>query len=177
MLNRSRQIVIDVEATGAYPEPFALLQIGAVTLDGKEFYTTVRPARDSSFNPQAMNAIGLTQKEVMDYALRGYALEAFDDWLCQIRMDTGDKRLTSWSDNPAYDWQFINRSMNTLLGANMLGYSMRRIGDLWAGHTGNPGDHTSWKKLRDTRHSHNALDDARGNAEALNKILDMIESR
>ena len=30
-----------------------------------------------------------------------------------------------------------------------------------------------WKHLRETRHSHNALDDAKGNAEAILKMQDM----
>jgi DNA polymerase III epsilon subunit-like protein len=38
----------------------------------------------------------------------------------------------------------------------------------------NPGfDFAKWKHLRETRHSHNALDDAKGNAEAILKMQDM----
>lgn len=177
-LNRAIQIMIDVEATGAHPGQFSLLQIGAVVLSGgNEFFTTVRPVRGKIFDPNAMKSIGLTEDDVADYGWPGPSMDAFDIWLRAISADNGGVRLTAWSDNPAFDWQFINCYFHQYLDGNRLGFSMRRIGDLWAGHTGNPRDHTGWKKLRDTKHNHNALDDARGNAEALNKILDMIERR
>ena len=35
----------------------------------------------------------------------------------------------------------------------------------------NGKDHTSWKKFRKTKHTHNPVDDAKGNAEALKHIL------
>jgi hypothetical protein len=31
----------------------------------------------------------------------------------------------------------------------------------------------SWKQLRDTKHTHNPVDDAKGNAEAILKMKDM----
>jgi hypothetical protein len=177
-MNRATQIMIDVEATGACPGKFSLLQIGAVVLTGEsEFFTTVRPLKTAQIDPQTMRAIGLTEEDISDYDWPPNAMESFDNWLCGISSDNGGARLTAWSDNPAFDWQFINYYLHDYLDANMLGFSMRRIGDLWAGYNGNPCDHTGWKGLRDTWHSHNALDGARGNAEALNKILDMIESR
>lgn len=176
-VNRATQIVIDVEATGSHPGRFSLLQIGAVSLTGEEFFTTVRPRRTAMFDPQAMRAIGLTEDDVAGYNWPAPAMEAFDAWLCAISSDNGGVRLTSWSDNPAFDWQFINHYLHEYLDANMLGFSMRRIGDLWAGHKGKPRDHTGWKRLRSVPHTHNALDDARGNAGALNKILDRIEKR
>ncbi len=174
-LNRHTNLVIDIEATGACPGIYSMIQIGAVTLAGEEFFTTVRALRTAHIDPRALESIGLTEKDIEDYTWPGNAMEKFDDWLRFLSSANGGVRLTAWSDNPAFDWQFINYYFHQYLNANVLGWSMRRIGDLWAGHTGKPRDSTGWKKLRDTKHNHNALDDARGNAEALNKILDMIE--
>jgi hypothetical protein len=43
----------------------------------------------------------------------------------------------------------------------------RRIGDLYAGLMKDIYQATEWKKYRITTHTHNPVDDARGNAEAL----------
>ena len=80
--------------------------------------------------------------------------------------------MTTWSDNPAFDWQFVNGLMWQHFGSNRLGFSMRRIGDFYAGMQHNVRASSKWKKLRTGKHTHNALDDARGNAGALKKILE-----
>jgi hypothetical protein len=71
------------------------------------------------------------------------------------------------SDNLAFDWQFINYYFHRFLGRNPFGFSGRRIGDLYAGLVKDASKATEWKKFRRTEHTHNPVDDARGNAEAL----------
>ena len=51
------------------------------------------------------------------------------------------------------------------LDGNPFGFSGRRIGDLYCGFVNDTW--AKWKHLRKTRHSHNPVDDAKGNAEAL----------
>jgi hypothetical protein len=80
-----------------------------------------------------------------------------------------------WSDNPAFDWQFINYYLIDYVGVNPFGYSARRIGDLYSGRLGRLSAHTEWKRMRQTKHSHNPVDDARGNAEALASIINAME--
>ena len=75
------------------------------------------------------------------------------------------------SDNPAYDWQFINYYFHLFLGKNPFGHSARRIGDFYAGLTSDFTNSSSWKKLRVTPHDHNPVNDAMGNLEAFEKIL------
>ena len=74
------------------------------------------------------------------------------------------------SDNPAFDWQWINYNFWKYLDRNPFGWSARRIGDYYAGLVGNFGNATKWKKLRITRHTHHPVDDAMGNAEAFRRI-------
>lgn len=76
------------------------------------------------------------------------------------------------SDNPAFDWQFVNYYLHRYAGRNPMGWSARRIGDLYCGL--HRDVRASWKHLRKTRHDHNPLNDARGNAEALIAILEQI---
>ena len=75
------------------------------------------------------------------------------------------------SDNPAFDWQFINYYFHYYLRTNPFGYSARRIGDLYCGLTQDAQN--KWKHLRKTDHDHNPVNDARGNAEALIEIQKM----
>lgn len=75
------------------------------------------------------------------------------------------------SDNPAYDWQWINYYFWKHLGYNPFGHSARRIGDFYAGLTGNFWNSNKWKKLRITKHDHSPINDARGNVEAFKRMI------
>lgn len=75
------------------------------------------------------------------------------------------------SDNPAFDWQWINDGFWRTLGKNPFGHSARRIGDFYAGLVGDITDASSWKKLRRTPHDHNPVHDALGNMEAFERLL------
>lgn len=162
-------LVIDVESTGPHPLSYSLIQIGAVDLNGAEFSCKMRPRPGTLADPGAMNAIGLTWSEVCEWPDPEGQIKLFEEFL---RDTYAGKRVTSWSDNPAFDWQFINAYLWEYTGGNPLGFSMRRIGDFYAGMQHNVYAASKWKKLRDTKHTHDALDDARGNAEALQKILE-----
>lgn len=75
------------------------------------------------------------------------------------------------SDNPAYDWQWINYYFWKHLGHNPFGHSARRIGDFYAGLRRDFRQTQDWKRWRITPHTHNPVDDARGNAEAFDRML------
>jgi len=94
----------------------------------------------------------------------------FRDWLTQF-----GGRVIFVSDNPAYDWQFINYYFHKFLGINPFGHSARRISDFYAGIKGDFYNSTSWKKWRVTKHDHNPMHDALGNVEAFAKILEMVK--
>ena len=76
-----------------------------------------------------------------------------------------------FSDNLAFDWQFVNWYFHTYLGRNPFGWSGRRIGDLYCGMVKDA--HATWKHLRRTEHDHHPVNDARGNAEVLLQLVDM----
>ena len=96
-------------------------------------------------------------------------MQQFADWIHQTT--TGRPVLVS--DNPAFDWQFINYYLHHFVGTNPFGFSGRRIGDLYAGMVKDASKATEWKKFRVTRHTHNPVDDALGNAEALLKFKEL----
>lgn len=93
--------------------------------------------------------------------------QAFDRWL----LKHGKARPVFVSDNPAYDWQFINYYFHLHLGHNPFGHSARRIGDFYAGLVGNWSETQKWKRWRKTKHDHHPVHDAMGNVEAFKEIL------
>lgn len=168
-------IVFDVEADGKFPGRYSMHQLGAVAIiGGKEikhdFMAYLRPVTEF-YEPEALSVCGVTREETMAYPDHEIGVSAFNEWLLSLKRIYNTDRLQGWSDNPAFDWQFVHHYLMMTYSLNPLGHSCRRIGDLYAGLIGKPRDQSSWKKLKDTKHTHVAIDDARGNGEALIKIL------
>jgi hypothetical protein len=69
------------------------------------------------------------------------------------------------SDNNGFDWQFINWYLHHFLGDNPFGHSCTNLGSLYKGMQKDM--FVNFKHLRQTKHTHHPVDDARGNAEAL----------
>ena len=92
--------------------------------------------------------------------------DLFKDWLKQFKPP-----YVFISDNPAFDWQWINFYFWKYYGENPFGHSARRIGDFYAGLKQDFSSTQKWKRYRKTKHTHNPVDDAMGNAEALEKLL------
>ena len=95
--------------------------------------------------------------------------EQFDIWIKKV-CSPGLRPLFI-SDNPAYDWQFINYYFHLYLGYNPFGWSARRISDFYAGLMGDFQNTQKWKQLRITEHDHNPVHDALGNVEAFDRLL------
>ena len=83
----------------------------------------------------------------------------------------GKGGLVFISDNVAYDWQWINFYFWRYFGMNPFGHSGRRIGDFYAGLTGDFRNTQRWKRLRKTKHDHNPVMDAMGNVEAFRRMM------
>jgi len=162
-------VFVDVEANGPSPVTHSLIQIGARALTGEGFKADLKPRDGAKVNPAALKAIGLTHEETMEYPDHGLGMFNFNSWLVTTFTIRGI-RPVFWSDNPAFDWQFINGYFSLHEYKNPFGFSARRIGDLYAGLNKDINNSNSWKKLRKTKHTHDALDDATGNMEAFAAI-------
>jgi len=140
-------IFVDCEASGACPAVGRLTEFGAVDYDQREeFYGDLRA--DAA-------------------AHESDVFSAFEAWL-----HTLPPPYVFVSDNPAFDWQWINDGFWRTLGRNPFGWSGRRIGDFYAGLRGDFRKTQRWKRLRVTKHTHNPVEDARGNVEAFERMLD-----
>jgi DNA polymerase III epsilon subunit-like protein len=164
-------IIVDVEADGPIPAQFSMVSFGAVVFDDRldrTFYGKTRPISDR-FVPEALAVSGFTREQHLGFDDPKAVMESFAAWLAQ----ESKGRPVFVSDNVAFDWQFINYYFHRFLERNPFGFSGRRIGDLYAGLVRDASKATEWKKYRVTAHTHNPVDDARGNAEALKKFREL----
>jgi DNA polymerase III epsilon subunit-like protein len=159
-------IVVDVEADGQIPHKYSMVCFGAVVVEptlNKTFYGKTRPISEN-WVPDALSVSGFSREEHESFDDPQKVMKDFAEWISQ----NSNGKPTFISDNPAFDWQWINYYFHTYLGKNPFGFSGRRIGDLYCGMKMDTGLNREWKRLyRKTVHDHNPVNDARGNAEAL----------
>lgn len=159
-------VFVDCEAYGGCPAVGRLTEFGAVHYGSREtFHGIVLPSRPSADNPAVPERVPCSDDE---YRVRlKDAFEPFARWLdAQVR---GHPIFVS--DNPAFDWQWINDGFWRALGHNPFGHSARRISDFYAGLVGDFTKTQQWKALRRTPHDHNPVHDAQGNVEAFERLL------
>ena len=154
-MDKNNLIFVDCETSGPCIGKGDLTEFGAVAYPSMETFYGVLGYLSY---PDSNGKIPLTDKEVF---------LKFDLWL---KEQCGGYQPIFVSDNPAFDFPWINYHFYHLLGYNPFGWSARRIGDYYAGLCGNFRQKQHWKKLRITKHTHNPVDDAMGNAEAFKRI-------
>jgi len=164
-------VIVDIEADGPIPGEFSMVCFGAVIFDdtlNRTFYGKTRPISERSI-PEALAVSDFSRAEHQSFDDPKAVMDTFAAWL-----NTESKgRPVFVSDNLAFDWQFINYYFHRFTGRNPFGFSGRRIGDLYAGLVKDASKATEWKKYRITAHTHNPVDDAKGNAEALRKFREL----
>lgn len=156
---------VDCEADGPCPGLFSMIEIGLVKYTPAEFNTTfwrdLKPISER-WEEGALNAIGTTREKTLAYGDPARAIKDMVEWV----ESTTEGRPVFVSDNNGFDWQFVNYYCHYYIGRNPFGFSSRRIGDFYSGIKRDWFAAQKWKSLRKTAHTHNALDDAMGNAEA-----------
>lgn len=173
-----KYIIVDVEADGPCPGLFSMVCFGAVLVDSaankanswRTFYGQVKPLEGAKWRQEALEVSGFNRTDHEKFDDPTIVMAEFYTWLMNCAHTS---KLVFVSDNLAFDWQFINYYFHKFLGTNPFGHSGRRIGDLYCGLKANLSANAEWKrKYRRTRHTHNPVDDAIGNAEALITILE-----
>jgi len=166
-------ISVDVEANGPIPGDYSMICFGAVVVEpelNRTFYGRVRPVNLNCV-PEALEISGFTMDQTMEFDLPDLIIPKFYKWLLEIKKTVP---IIFISDNPAFDWQFINYYLWHFCKGNPFGHSARRIGDLYCGLVKKINANKNWKrKYRKTRHDHSPLNDAIGNAEAIMTIFDI----
>lgn len=142
-----------------------MVSFGAVVLeDGLErtFYGETAPISET-WVPEALAVSGVTRDQHLAFRDPETTMRAFDAWCREV----SPQRVIAVSDNPAYDFSWLSFYLWKFTGGCVLGHSARRIPDLYGGFLRDAGRGREFRKLRQTSHTHNPVDDAKGNAEAL----------
>lgn len=163
-------VMVDVESDGPIPGDYSMVCFGAVIVEpalNRSFYGKLRPVSDK-WIPEALKVSGFTREEVLTFDNPKNVMASFEAWL---KENVRDQPMFV-SDNNGFDWQFINWYFHHFLGRNPFGFSSTNLGSLYKGLKQNT--FTNFKHLRKTRHTHNPVDDAMGNAEALLHMKDVM---
>lgn len=160
--------MVDIESDGPIPGDYSMICFGAVVVEpslSKTLYGQLRPISDR-WIPDALAVSGFTREQTMAFPEAEAAMRQFQLWLSEHSLG----RALFISDNNGFDWQFINWYFHHFTGSNPFGFSSANLGSLYKGVV---RDMTkNFKHLRRTRHSHDPVDDAKGNAEALLTLKD-----
>lgn len=153
---------VDVESDGPTPWNSSMVCFGAVLVKdmSKIFYGKTAPI-NNTWDPEALAISGFTREEHEKFDDPEKVFKCFYDWVKATSKGTP----VLISDNPAYDFAWINYYFHRFVGDNPFGFSARRIGDLYCGLQKDA--FAKWKHLRETVHDHNPVNDAKGNAEVL----------
>ncbi len=143
-----------------------MLSFGAVPVSDPtlQFYSGIIKPISERFQPEALavNKIDRVEALVIGFDPKEVMLD-FENWLKKF-----PGRPVLVSDNNGFDSMFISWYFNHFIERNPFGHSSRNLGDLYKGLVKNV--RKNFKHLRQTRHTHHPVDDARGNVEALNHM-------
>jgi hypothetical protein len=168
----SRDVSIDVESDGPCPGMHSMISFGAVIVEAglqRTFYAELKPI-SQLWVPEALAVSGFTRDQTMKFKDPRDAMQNFLIWLTK----QVEGRPIFWSDNNGYDAGFMNYYFWQQLGHNPFGWSSANIGSYYKGLR--KDTYATFKHLRETKHTHNPVDDAKGNAEALLKMFDMVKN-
>ncbi|MBT30664.1 MAG: exonuclease [Thalassobius sp.] len=159
-------IMVDIESDGPIPGDYSMISFGAVIVNSsldKTFYGKLKPI-SNQYIPEALAVSGFTRDETLLFDEPKSVMLRFKNWLEENVKD----RPVFISDNNGFDWMFICWYFHHFIGSNPFGHSSQNLGSLYKGLV--KDTFKNFKHLRDTKHSHNPVDDAIGNAEALLKM-------
>jgi DNA polymerase III epsilon subunit-like protein len=162
-------VSVDVESDGPIPGKYSMISLGAVVCTppfNDSFYCTIRPVTDE-YIPEALAVSGFTREETLKFNTPEVEIARFNEWLKDLKLRKGYQVFIA--DNNGFDWSFTNYYLHYYTGENPFGYSSWNLNSFYKGIE--KDYRAKFKKYRVTKHTHNALDDAIGNAEALHTIL------
>ncbi|MDB5283087.1 MAG: hypothetical protein JWO06_2162 [Bacteroidota bacterium] len=155
--------MVDIESDGPIPGDYSMISFGAVLVSDKldkTFYGKLKPISEK-FIPEALAVSGHTREETLGFEEPKQVMSDFKAWIKEVCT----ARPIFISDNNGFDWMFICWYFHHFIDENPFGFSSQNLGSLFKGIERDT--FKTFKHLRKTKHTHNPVDDARGNAEAL----------
>ncbi len=96
------------------------------------------------------------------------AMVKFETFVGDILADHGATKPIFVADNLAFDWGYVHTYFHRYRSKNPFGYAGRNIPCLSLGLY---GSRDAWEKFITEAHTHDALEDTRGNAGAFSKMI------
>ncbi|MBU1499952.1 3'-5' exoribonuclease [Patescibacteria group bacterium] len=168
-------ISVDIEASGPIPGEFSLLSIGAciVGQTNRTFYAELKPL-NTNFIQQAMevNCLSL-EKLKAEGEEPARAMARFSQWIKNV---SKENRPVFVGFNATFDWSFTHWYFIKFLGRDPFGISGLDIKAYFMAKHQLSWQETNKKKVRSlyppkTAHTHNALDDAKEQAEIFAQMI------
>ena len=156
--------MVDVETDGEIPGDFSMIEIGAVVVRPglkDTFYGRLKPI-SNNWSEEALRVSNHTRQDTLEFPNPADVMLSFEDW---IRSNNVGKYTQFVSDNNGFDFMFVSWYFWHFIGRNPFGHSSTNLGSLYKGLV--KDTFKNFKHLRKTRHTHNPVDDAMGNAEAM----------
>jgi len=169
-------ISVDVETAGSNPVQFSLLSIGACLVDDPDvgFYVELKPLHQRA-TAQALEITGLSLEELTITGVEPVlAMQRFADWLGEV-VPAGHVPVFAGFNAP-FDWMFVDCYFHQFIGDNPFGHSALDIksyfmGKMMSSWAETSMRHLSPRYLSGRALSHNALGDARDQAELFRAIV------
>jgi len=155
--------MVDIESDGPVPGKYSMVSFGVVVVEpslSRTFRGRTKPISDL-WEAEALAISGISREQHLGYDDPKGVMEKFEKWIGEN--SKGRPRLVS--DNNGFDAMWIAWYFHTYLGRNPFGHSSANLGSMYKGLV--KDDFVNFKHLRKTAHTHDPVDDAKGNAEAM----------
>jgi ribonuclease T len=175
-------ISVDVETAGPNPSQYSLLSIGACSVSDPEnnFYIELQPLNDKLL-PEAFAIHQLSLKALKSNGVPPpEAMAKFDTWLSGVGPE--ERKPVFVAFNAPFDWMFISDYFHRFLGHNPFGHSALDMKAFYMGLHGSSWKNTAMNRvaidyLEGRQISHNALEDARDQAQIFTRLYTQARYR
>ncbi|MDA0172974.1 hypothetical protein OJ998_27985 [Solirubrobacter taibaiensis] len=183
---------VDIEADGPIPGPYSMVSLGACiagTYDGERFtahpperrtyYTELKPISDQ-WVPEALAVSGFSRERQLQGVEPKDGMTGFADWVEEMCAEHDRGRAVFAAFPLGFDWLFTYWYLMAYAGRSPFSHGRHiDIKTLFTAQSGTP-IHAAVKRnmghelLGDRPHTHNALDDAQGQADLLANLLKRV---
>jgi DNA polymerase III epsilon subunit-like protein len=175
-------ISVDIETAGPNPSQYSLLSIGACSVmdPGNNFYIELQPVNDEML-PETYAVHRLSLDDLKSNGVPPLeAMARFDSWLNGVTPPGRKPVFVAF--NAPFDWMFISDYFNRYLKFNPFGHAALDIKAFYMGLHRSSWKDTAMNKVSEIyldgkQISHNALEDARDQAQIFSRLYTEARNR